>query len=268
MTLVISVVIPSYNAAAFIRETIDSVINQDYPEVQCIVVDGGSDDGTRDILKKYEGRLEWLSEKDRGQSDAINKGLQLAKGEIVTYLNADDVYESGCLRKVADAFMRNPESRWVYGKCRVIDEHGVEIRKLITWYHDFWQRRYSYNRLLVVDFISQPSVFWRRELVEEFGLFDVDEHLAMEYDFWLRIGAKYRPVFIDECLSRFRLHPVSKSATGFSAAAKNALRVARRAAVAQKRGFLVPLQYLNYFAVVSVYSVLNLASRIRTDNGG
>jgi len=264
----ISVVVPSYNAAAFIGKTIDSVLNQDYPKLQCIVVDGDSDDGTQDILKKYEGRIEWISEKDRGQSDAINKGLKLAKGEIVTYLNADDVYEKDCLGKVADVFTQNPNCRWVYGKCRVIDENGTEIRKLITWYRSFWQRRYSYNRLLVVDFISQPSVFWRRELVDEFGLFDVNEHLAMEYDFWLRIGAKYEPVFIDEYLSRFRLHPVSKSATSFSAAAKNAMLVAKRSAVSQKRGFLVPLQYLNYLAVVSLYSMLNLASRIRTYDGG
>lgn len=256
MTPEISVIIPCYNAAGFIEETLLSILNQDYPRLQCLVIDGGSNDGTQDILKKYEDRLRWLSEKDRGQSDAINKGLKLAEGDIVTYLNADDVYEEGCLKKVAGAFIKNPGIKWAYGKCRIVDENGAEIRRLITSYKSFWQRRYSYNKLLIMDFIAQPAVFWRREVVEEFGLFDINEHLAMEYEYWLRIGARHDPVFIDEYLARFRWHPVSKSATGFSAAARDALNVAKRYAISQKKGGLIPLQYLNYVLVVVIYSVL------------
>ena len=260
MTPRISVVIPCYNAVRFLEETLLGVLNQNYPNLQCIVVDGESNDGTLDILKKYEDRIKWTSEKDEGQSDAINKGLKMADGEIVTYINTDDVYEPDCFMKVADFFTNNPERRWVYGKCRIIDENGVEIRKPITWYKNFWLRRYSYNWLLVLDFIAQPAVFWRRELTEEIGLFDVNEHLAMEYDYWLRTGAKYKPGFIDSYLARFRMHPVSKSALGFTAAASAARRLAKKYAARQGRGYLVPLQYLTYLLVVATYSLLTLFS--------
>lgn len=219
-------------------------------------MDGGSNDGTVDILKKYEYRIAWASEPDKGQSDAINKGLRLADGDIVTYLCADDLYRKYCLRKVADYFVKNPGIKWVYGKCKIIDEKEVEIRKAITWYKQFWQRRYSYNKLLVMDFLAQPAVFWRRELLEEIGLFDIEAHLAMEYDYWLRIGARYEPGFIDEYLANFRLHPVSKSSTRFQMAAKDALDIARKYTISEKRFFLIPLQYLNYLVVISTYSLL------------
>jgi len=258
MTPKISIVIPCYNCAPFIEETIQSILNQDYPSLQCLVIDGGSNDGTLDALKKYEGSIEYTSEKDRGQSDAINKGLKLAEGDIVTYLCADDFYEKDCLRKIADFFVKNPGYKWVYGKCKIVDENGVEIRKPLTWYKNLWQRRYSYNKLLAMDFIAQPAVFWRRELTQEIGFFDVNAHLAMEYDYWLRIGAKYEPGFIDEYLASFRLHPVSKSSTRFSDAAKEARDIAKRYAISNKRGFLIPLQYLNYLLVVSIYSFLKL----------
>ena len=266
--LKISIVIPSYNAVEFIEETIQSILSQDFPQFECIVVDGGSGDGTSEILKKYEGRLTWISEKDRGQSEAINKGLKMASGDIVTYICADDVYERDCFQKVARFFEANPAVKWAYGKCRNINEKGLEVRRPVTRYKGFWQKRYSYNRLLVSDFIAQPAAFWRRELIDEMGLFDVNHHLVMEYEYWLRVGAKYNPGFIDEYLARFRWHPYSKSATGFSRAAREALTVARNYAVAQKRNYLIPLQYLNCFAVVSIYSVLGFLSRLRIHDGG
>ena len=259
----ISIIIPSYNAAQFIEETIQSILTQNFFLHECIVIDGGSTDGTLDILKKYEGRLIWVSEKDSGQSEAISKGLKLASGDIFAYINARDVYEEGCFRKVANFFDQNPTVKWVYGRCRIINQNRLEIRKPITWYKNFWQERYSYNRLLILNFIAQPSVFWRRELLDEIGLFDVNQHLAMEYEYWLRAGVKYSPGFIDDYLARSRLHPFSKSATKFSTAARDALRVARKYASAKKRNFLFPLQYLNYFTVVFTYSMLNLMSRVR-----
>jgi glycosyltransferase involved in cell wall biosynthesis len=194
--LKISIVIPSHNAARFIDETIQSILKQRYPNVECIVVDGGSNDGTLDILKRYEGRIRWISEKDEGQSDAINKGLRLASGDINAYICADDIYEAGCFQKVADFFGKNPHVMWAYGKCRVIDEDGSEIHRPIISYFDSWRRRYSYNRLLMIDFIPQPAVFWRKELVHKIGLFDINEHLAMDYEYWLRAGARYDPGFI------------------------------------------------------------------------
>jgi hypothetical protein len=149
--------------------------------------------------------------------------MKLAQGDIIAYLCADDIYEPGCLRKVADFFTGNTDRRWVYGKCRIINESGREIRKPITWYKVFWQKRYGYTWLLVTNFIAQPAVFWCREMVDETGLLDVHAHLTMDYDYWLRLGAKHEPGFIDEYLARFRWHPVSKSATGFTAASKASL---------------------------------------------
>lgn len=259
--LKICVIIPCYNSAEFIEETILSILNQDYPNLQCVVVDGGSTDGTLSILDKYQSnRLSWISEKDNGQSDAINKGLQLVKGDIVTYLNADDVYEQNCFRDVSEFFTKFPDQKWLYGNCRIINENGKEIRKLITQYKNFWQRHYGYSRLLVMDFIAQPSVFWRTELTDELGLFDINNHLTMDYEYWLRIGAKYKPGFINEYLARFRLHSTSKSATRFHAASTEALGIAREYAVSQNRSWLIPLQYLSYLLVISTYSLLKVWS--------
>jgi len=257
----ISVVIPSYNMAQFIEETIQSILTQDYPHYECIVMDGGSTDGTVDILKKYDGRISWVSAKDRGQSDAINKGLRQASGDILAYINADDAYEDGCFRKVADCFAKNPPLRWLYGKCRIIDDRGREIRKLITAYRNFWLRRYSYNRLLIMDFIAQPAVFWRRELTDEIGLFDVSKHLSMEYEYWLKAGARYAPAFIDDYLARFRIHPGAKGSLSMAPAARVVLEDSRRYATALGKGYLRPLQYLNYFTVVATYSLLGLCSK-------
>ncbi len=260
--LKISIIIPSYNASDFIEETIQSIVNQNYPNLECIVIDGGSNDGTLDILNKYKGQIMWISEKDRGQSDAINKGLKLASGDIITYINADDVYERGCFQKVTAFFEKSPTVKWVYGKCRIINKDGAEIRRPITWYKNFWQKRYSYNRLLILDFIAQPATFWRKELTDEIGLFDVNQHLAMEYDYWLRTGANYKPGFIDDYLASFRVHRHSRSSVNYSKAAREALDVAKSYARVEKRDFLIPLQYLNYWVVISTYSILRIVSQL------
>ena len=263
----ISVIIPSYNAVGSIAETIQSILNQDYSNFECIVIDGGSNDGTLDTLKRYEGQVAWLSETDKGQSDAINKGLKLTSGDIVAYICADDIYEEDCFRKVADFFDRNPGVMWVYGKCEIMDENGLEIRRPVTWYKNFWQKRYSYNKLLVMDFIAQPAVFWRKELVDEIGFFDVNEHLAMDYDYWLRAAAKHNPGFIDDYLARFRVHAYSKSSVSFASQARQALSIARKYANSEGRNFLVPLQYLSYLLVIIVYSVSDSVSHLRAKAG-
>jgi glycosyltransferase involved in cell wall biosynthesis len=263
----ISVIIPSYNVVAFIEETIQSILHQNYPNLECLVIDGGSNDGTLDILRRYEGQITWISEGDKGQSDAINKGLKLASGDIISYICADDVYEGDCFRKVADFFDKSPNVMWVCGKCRIVDENGSETRKPITWYKTFWQRRYSFNKLLIMDFIPQPAVFWRKDLVTEIGLFDVNEHLAMDYDYWLRAAARHNPGFIDDYLATFRVHPRSKSSVNFARQAREALSIARKYAKSEERNFLVPLQYLSYLSVITVYSVSDFVARL-TPKGG
>ncbi|MDD5724475.1 MAG: glycosyltransferase family 2 protein [Syntrophales bacterium] len=158
----ISVVTPSLNQGEFMERTIQSVLSQhgDF-ELEHIIVDGGSTDGTLDIIEKYKGRLTLLSGRDRGQSDAINKGFAMASGDILAWLNSDDTYEPGALSEVAEIH-RKHEFEWYFGNCRNIDENDREIRKLITRYKMFESRRYSLRRLLSKDFISQPAVFLRK----------------------------------------------------------------------------------------------------------
>ena len=183
----ISIITPSYNQAEFIERTIQSILNQSYSNFEYIIMDGGSTDGTIEILKKYSNKIIWKSEKDNGQSDAINKGLKIATGDIVAYLNSDDTYELNALQKVADFFIKNPDKKWVYGKCKIINEKDQEIRKPITAYKNWLLKKYSYKKLLTENFISQPATFWKKELHNEFGYFNESESLCMDYEFWLRI---------------------------------------------------------------------------------
>jgi glycosyltransferase involved in cell wall biosynthesis len=209
----VSLITPSLNQGKFIEETIQSVLSQDYPNLEYIIMDGGSSDNTLDILKRYSNRLMWVSEKDKGQTDAINKGLHLASGEIFAYLNADDTYLPGTLFKVAQIFMNRPEIIWVTGQCRIVDESNQEIRKLITAYKNFWLRFNHRYTLLITDYISQPATFWRAKALKDFGYPDENLHYAMDYEYWLRLYSRYPPMFIPEYLATFKIHPHSKNST-------------------------------------------------------
>lgn len=179
----ISVIIPSYNQGRFIRRTLDSVLAQRDVDVEVLVFDAGSRDGTLEVLESFGDRIQWLSEPDRGQTDAINKGLKVATGDIHCYLNSDDIFYPGALRTVVEAFQKNPASRVVYGDADHIDEHDAVIE---PYYNEEW----NYQRLLEICYICQPATFWRREITEEFGLFDDSLHYAMDYDYWLRVGSR------------------------------------------------------------------------------
>jgi len=253
----LSIVIPSYNTGKFIDSTIKSILSQSYQDFECIVADGGSTDNTLDILNQYNGKIIWISEKDQGQSDAINKGMRIATGDIIAYINADDEYEPECFQKVVDFIENNPDIKWLYGKCRQINADGNGIRSLLDWYTHQLGKKYSYTKLLILDFISQPTVFWRREIVDEIGYFDVDDHMTMDYDYWLRIGAKYDAGIIDDYLAKFRVHSGAKT-SDFLLHAKEGLYLSRRYAKSQNRKFLAPLQYLHQLSAILGYSVLRL----------
>src|ERR1022692_1731698 len=201
----LTIVTPTCNQAQFIERTIDSVLRQEYPDLGYIVMDGGSTDGTLEILERYSGRLIWTSEADEGQSDAINKGLRMATGEIVAFINSDDTYERDALATVARYFAAHPEVKWAYGKCRIVDADDREIRKPITWYKNLLLRRYSYRKLLAENFISQPATFWRRQVHDEIGYLNEDEHYVMDYEFWLRLGQSYPAGVINRYLASFRM---------------------------------------------------------------
>jgi len=256
----ISIITPSYNQAPFIERTIQSVLSQNYPDLEYIVVDGGSTDGTVDILKRYEGRLRWTSEKDKGQTDAINKGIAAATGEIIAYLNSDDVYEPGALRKVADYFMAHPDAQWVTGRCRIIDEHDRETRRWITEYKNFLLRRFSYSLLLVTNPVSQPATFWKRDVVKEIGLFDLNEHYVMDYDYWLRIGKKYPLAVLDDDLAAFRVYTTSKTSSAFLTSFRQEIEAAKRHSSSP---VLLGLHWLSYLGISTAYLVLNTLARMK-----
>lgn len=212
----ISIVTPSLNQDRFIERTIRSVLNQEYPDLEYIVVDGGSSDETVNLLKQFGNKIQWISEKDRGQSHAINKGLARCTGDICGFLNADDLYEAGALRRVGGYFSEHPEGVWMTGRCRIIDSDDREIRRPITAYKNFWLRLGSYRVLNVLNYISQPATFWRRRLMDEEGFFREDLFYGMDYDFWLRIGKKHPLGTIPRYLASFRVHASSKTgATAF-----------------------------------------------------
>lgn len=210
------IVIPSYNQAQFIRETIDSVLSQQGVEKEVLVVDGGSTDGTVEILRSYGEAIQWVSEKDRGQTDAINKGLRRARGDIVAYLNSDDYYLPGALVKVQEAFESHPETLWVTGDGIIVDAHGKRIQQPIALYKKIWRKVGFPQSLYVMNCIIQPSTFWRKEALEQVGFFDERKHYTMDYDYWLRLLSKgHKPLVLSDKLSAFRIHGESKGGSRF-----------------------------------------------------
>lgn len=212
----ISIVTPSYNQANFIRATIDSVLSQDYPNFEYFVVDGGSTDGTLEILKSYGKKLNWVSQKDRGQADAINKGLRKAKGDVLAYLNSDDIYLPGTLRRVGE-YYAHTQADWITGDCLTIDENGRESKanKIISLYKRFLMFFYSPLTLRIADsMLPQPSTFWSRKAWDKVGEFNEKYHYVMDYDYWLRMSKYYVPQDLKAPLSGFRFQIDSKSQTG------------------------------------------------------
>ncbi|EKD75935.1 MAG: glycosyl transferase family 2 [uncultured bacterium] len=232
MSLRISVVTPSYNQASFIERTLRSVVEQtgDFL-LEYIIVDGGSTDNSQAIIERYakqDARIRFICEPDSGQSDAINKGLRLATGDIVAFLNSDDIYYPGALQAVANEFTKHPERQWLYGLCRIINEDDKEIRRLITFYKEVLGWGYSYSKLLIVNFISQPATFWRRSCLDKFGYFNEAEHLVMDYDYWCRLGRQSKPIHCQKYLAGFRYYQASKSGKNFMQQFTDEYRIAQK----------------------------------------
>ena len=216
-----TIVTPCLNGAATLEQALESVRSQDYPgHVEHVVVDGGSTDGTLDILEEAqqaagEAGLRYLSEPDRGLSDAVNKGIRMARGDVVGWLNADDVYLPGALAAAGRAFAERPEALWVTGPCLIVGADGEEIRSAVTRYKNLFLRRYSYRLHLVQNFVSCPSTFVRRAAFDRIGMLDERFKYSMDYDLWLRLGRLGAPVVVDEPLASFRMAEGSLSMTGF-----------------------------------------------------
>jgi glycosyltransferase involved in cell wall biosynthesis len=256
----ISIITPSFNQGDYIERTIGSVLNQkgDF-ELEYIIIDGGSTDHTLDVVKRYEGRLRWISEKDRGQAHALNKGLNEVTGDIVGWINSDDQYDDGAFQKVCDAFRRHPDGRWVVGRCRIIDERDRELRRMITRYKNKCLDEYSYDRLVTENFISQPATFFKRSFAQEIGPLDEDRHFTMDYEWWLRMGARTDPIILKENLASFRYYAGTKTHSLLSQFLPE-LRTLCRQYAGGRRSLLLR-GWLNRTKILLVYRLLNIIWR-------
>jgi glycosyltransferase involved in cell wall biosynthesis len=200
-----SVVTPSYNQGQFIRATIESVLSQGIPDLQYLVMDGGSKDGTVAILEEYGGRLSFVSERDQGTGDAVNKGLALCQAEIIGWLNSDDIYYPQTLPRVLELFELHPEVDVIYGRAHHIDEQGKVIEEYAT-------AEWSFEALTRHCIISQPAAFFRRRVFEKHGFLAIAHKYCVDYEFWIRLakqGAKF--LFVPELFAATRLHDQSKT---------------------------------------------------------
>lgn len=252
----LSIITTSFNKARFIEETIQSVLSQkgDF-SLEYIIVDGGSTDGTLDILRRYNGQISWISEPDDGQYDAANKGFRMARGEIIGWIDADDLYTPEALQRVTDFFRAHPGINWAYSKCRIVDENGQEIKKWITTYKNLLLRCYSYRVLLCENYISQPTVFFRCKVLDEVGYLNTRFKLAADYEYWLRLGQKYPAGVINDYLACFRSYASSTSNPKYKEQFSEELRIVR---CYTTNRLILLTHYLNYLKIIGIYSLLRV----------
>lgn len=223
MTLV-TIVTPSFNQSAFLEKTICSVLEQDYPELEYFVVDGGSTDGSLAIIKKYADRLAWwASERDSGQAEAINKGLARAHGEIVAWLNSDDVYQPGAIAAAVQALETFPEAGMVYGNMLAIDEND-RVTNVMRY------RQLSLEDLLCFQIIGQPAVFIRRSALEKTDGLDPDFHFMLDHKLWIRIAELDPIVHVDQVWASARYHSGAKNRASPTEFGREAFRILEWAA--------------------------------------
>jgi glycosyltransferase involved in cell wall biosynthesis len=219
----VSIVTPSFNHAAFLEATIRSVLDQNYTGLQYVVMDGGSTDGSVEILRKYADRLQWTSEKDAGQADAIRRGFERASGEVIAWLNSDDCYKPGCIEAAASYLADHPEVALVYGDAEFIRPDGSTLCPCAN------TEPFSRHRLRhYSDYIVQPSAFFRRSAYEAVGGIDASLHWAMDYDLWLKLAEKYDFAYVPQCWSQYRWLGDNKSAAGSWGRIEEVRRVTRK----------------------------------------
>lgn len=258
----ISVVTPSYNQAAFLPATVASVLEQGYPDLEYLIQDAASTDGTRAILEKLPPSVKWVSAKDGGQADAVNRGWAKATGEVLGWVNSDDVYLPGALQRVGEAFAADAGLDWLVGRCLIIDSQGREIRRALTRYKDLLLDRLSLPLLFVENPISQMAVFVRKRAVDAVGPLRTELHYTMDYDLWLRLMRRSRPRVLDDALACFRVHGAAKS-TGFQRQFSEEHQVASAQAREAGMPWMVPLHWLSSRKTIAAYQVERLVGRLR-----
>jgi glycosyltransferase involved in cell wall biosynthesis len=240
----ISIITPSFNQGKFIETNILSVMNQNYSNFEHIIIDGGSTNDTLGILKKYK-HIIWISEKDKGQSDAFNKGLKMASGDIIGWLNSDDVYLPNIFNFVADKLTENPEVDVIYGNCLYIDENGRTIRK-------YYSRYFSERRLLTCCYCYIPpmAAFFRKTIFNTMNMpLDLKYNYSMDHDLFLRISLSgFKLMYINSFLASFRKHSESKTTFGIKEMRRESFDISR------KYGKNINVLLLvNYYVITKVY---------------
>lgn len=202
---IFSVVMPSYNQAQYLQQAIESVLDQEYPGLEFFVLDGGSKDGSVDIIRKYEKHLSgWVSEPDKGQADAVNKGFARASGEYLAWLNSDDLFEPGALRFAAEMLQEHPEAGMIFGDVRSIDAEGetFNVMRFGNW---------GLDELMCFKVICQPGVFMRRSVQQKTGYLDASYHYLLDHHYWLMFAQQAPMVYIPKILAAARFHPLAKN---------------------------------------------------------
>ncbi len=204
--MLVTIVTPSFNQARFLERTIQSVLAQDYPQIEYFVIDGGSTDGSVDIIRQYADRLAgWVSEKDRGQTDALNKGFARANGQVLAWLNSDDTYQPGAVSEAVAALQAHPEAAMVYGDGNFIDENDHVIGKFPSAQTDYARLRQGYVH------VCQQAAFFRADLWRKVGPLDPSFYFAMDYDLWVRLAREAPLVYLPRLWANFRLHGDAKT---------------------------------------------------------
>ncbi len=220
----ISVVTPSLNQGRFLKKNIENIRSQESDSVEHIIIDGGSTDETLDMLQSCRHAI-WVSEQDRGQAEALNKGISMARGEWIVWINSDDFLLPGALQKFIDYIDTKPDARFVYSNCTFVDENNTVLGQRKAQYRPdtfyYWWKPHGAG-------FAQPGTFFRKSLWEQYGPFDETLHYMMDYDFWLRIHENVRFDYLDDCLAAYRVHGDAKTALGWRPFVEEGITVSRR----------------------------------------
>jgi glycosyltransferase involved in cell wall biosynthesis len=248
----ISIITPSLNQKEYIEKTILSVREQNYPNYEHIIIDGKSTDGTLDILKKFKNEITYISEKDTGQANAINKGLRMASGDILAFINSDDYYLPNTFNSIISAF-QNHSAGWLIGDYKIIDSLGNEIHNFVIKYKKTLREMDKIKLFYLANYIPQPSTFWKRNFFIASGYFNEKYTYAFDYEYWLRLYKIETPIIIRNELSAFRIHQSSKGSQDYELQLDEEIRILKEQRVDK---FFIALHTINNGLIKLVYKFI------------